>query len=93
MHAMCPAVSMPHMTAEKLAAFPVATPPPAEQRLAVSRIDGAMQQTGRTIAAAQTVVTLLRERRAALITAAVTGRIDPTTGIERIDPTTEREAS
>ncbi|GAB3707401.1 restriction endonuclease subunit S [Mariniluteicoccus flavus] len=93
MHAMCPAVSMPHMTAEKLAAFPVATPPPAEQRFAVSRIDVAMQQTGRTIAAARAVVKLLRERRAAVINAAVTGKIDPKTGVERIDPTTQREAS
>jgi len=31
------------------------------------------------------MLSLLRERREALITAAVSGRIDPTTGIERIE--------
>ena len=42
---------------------------------------------------AERTVSLLRERREALITAAVTGRMDPATGIERIDRTTEEEAS
>ncbi len=39
------------------------------------------------------LVPLLRERRAALITSAVTGRIDPATGIERVAPTTEKDPS
>lgn len=39
------------------------------------------------------LIPLLRERREALITASVTGRLDPATGIERIDPATEKEAS
>lgn len=37
------------------------------------------------IAEAARVTALLRERREALITAAVTGRIDPHTGIERLE--------
>ena len=37
------------------------------------------------ISAAQEVIDLLRERREALITAAVTGRIDPETGTECIE--------
>jgi len=48
---------------------------------------------GAVLDAASEVVRLLRERREALITAAVTGRIDAGTGLERVVPTTEMESS
>lgn len=52
-----------------------------------------MDQVDDLIASAQRVTSLLRERREALITAAVTGKIDPETGVERIDPPPSKEAS
>lgn len=72
-------------------AIPV--PPRAEQRRIVRDIDGTVGQSRNLIQSAITTIGLLRERREALITAAVTGRIDPRTDLERIDPTTEQEAS
>ena len=82
-----------HFTAEKLEALPVPFPPASEQREIADRIEAQTRDLDRSIAAAIDLEALLRERREALITAAVTGRIGPTTGIERIDPMTEKEAS
>lgn len=82
-----------HFTAEKLEALPVPFPPASEQREIADRIEAQTRDLDRSIEAAIDLEALLRERREALISAAVTGRIDPTTGVERIDPTTEREAS
>ena len=70
-----------------------APPPPEEQHRLCNALDDEMARAQILAAEAQSVIDLLRERRDALITAAVTGRIDPTTGIERIDRTTEKEAS
>ena len=75
------------------AGFIVPVPPLSEQREIVSRIRRSLQAMDEMSDAATEVVRLLRERREALISAAVTGRIDPTTGTERIDPPTEKEAS
>ena len=71
----------------------VAIPPMEAQVAVVERHDSETERLATAIDAALVVTELLHERREALITAAVTGRIDPTTGIERIDPTTEEEAS
>lgn len=71
----------------------VAIPPMEAQVAVVERHDSETERLATAIDAALVVTELLHERREALITAAVTGRIDPTTGIERIGPTTEEEAS
>ena len=63
------------------------------QALVVAEAKEVAARTDTLISAAHRVIELLRERREALITAAVTGMIDPTTGIERMDPSTEKEAS
>lgn len=77
----------------KVKAFKTPLPPIMKQREIVVRLNEALVRVDEVIASAQRVIELLRERREALITAAVTGRIDPTTGIERIDQKTEEEAS
>lgn len=59
----------------------------------VGRLSRIVDQVDDLIASAQRVTSLLRERREALITAAVTGKIDPETGVERIDPPPSKEAS
>ena len=77
----------------KVKAFKTPLPPIMKQREIVARLNEALVRVDEVIASAQRVIELLRERREALITAAVTGRIDPDTGIERTDPTTAKEAS
>ncbi|WP_342373498.1 restriction endonuclease subunit S [Propioniciclava soli] len=81
------------LTCEALAAFRVPMPPTPVQRSLAAQADAATAHTDALVAAAMDVSHLLRERRDALITAAVTGRINPETGVERSDPTTEKEAS
>lgn len=73
------------LTCEALSAFRIPLPPLKEQESLAEKADKTTSRTNDLIAAAHDVITLLRERREALITAAVTGRIDPHTGIERID--------
>lgn len=70
-----------------------AVPALDEQRRIAEELSAKTSTLDAAIAAAIDVASLLRERREALIAAAVTGRIDPATGVERIDPTTEKEAS
>lgn len=60
----------------------VAVPPLATQRETLTKYDFASERLSAAWTAAQRVIKLLRERREALITAAVMGRIDPATGIE-----------
>ena len=100
-------VSYPAINASDIAAYDFWAPPTEEQRAIADFLDRETAQIDAMLAAllgsasrsrtapseVGSLVGLLQERREALITAAVTGRIDPTTGIERIDPTTEEEAS
>lgn len=81
------------LTTEMLHNMRIAVPPRDEQVRIITHIETAVAKVDDVLREAERTVSLLRERREALISAAVTGRIDPTTGIERIDPTTEREAS
>lgn len=53
----------------------------------INTLDQQTAQLAEMIDAANDVVSLLRERREALIAAAVTGRIDPGTGIESVEET------
>lgn len=84
---LCNRSTIPHFTAEKLRALQVAFPQIPEQHRVVNEIEEAKERVDAMAHAASHVITLLSERREALITAAVTGRIDPKTGIEHIDMT------
>ena len=61
------------------AALPIAVPSLHEQREAADEIRRARERASRLRRSAKACIDLLRERRAALITAAVTGRLDVTT--------------
>lgn len=65
-----------HLTAEKLERLVVAMPPVEEQKAILDHIARATTVIDRAIETAEEGVRLARERRAALISAAVTGKID-----------------
>jgi type I restriction enzyme S subunit len=65
-----------HLTAEKLERMVVAFPPKAEQEAIVTQLEHETREIDEAIADAREAIALLRERRAALISAAVTGKID-----------------
>lgn len=58
------------------AALAIVAPPPSEQRLIVDFLDRETAELDAAIADAREAIALSRERRAALISAAVTGKID-----------------
>jgi len=60
-----------------------AVPPTNEQENLLTRIDASLHSTEQTVDAAEESINRLREFRAALITAAVTGQIDVTTWRKR----------
>lgn len=62
------------------AAIRIPVPPLAEQRQIAKRVEGETGKIDSLTSEAQRLVDLARERRAALITAAVTGQIDVTSG-------------
>lgn len=68
--------SMPHFTAEKVAATRLPLPPRREQMAIADYLDALEKTTRGAIEAADRAIGLARERRAALISAAVTGKID-----------------
>ncbi|WP_122498778.1 restriction endonuclease subunit S [Mycobacterium attenuatum] len=74
--AYCNVVSMPHLTAEKLNSMPVPIPPLDEQQRIATYLDDQTSKIDVLIAETERFIELARERRAALITAAVTGQID-----------------
>ena len=61
------------------ASFVIPVPPLDEQRTIVDRLEEELRQMDRLVDRATVLVQLLQERRAALITAAVTGSLDVTT--------------
>ena len=65
-----------HLTAEKLERLVVGFPPPREQRYIESYLLSETAEIDAVIADAREAISLSRERRAALISAAVTGKID-----------------
>lgn len=73
---ICNVVSMPHFTAEKLARMPVPVVPMDEQREIADHLDRETAKMDALIAKAERFIELAQERRAALITAAVTGQIE-----------------
>lgn len=65
-----------HLTAEKLERIVVPFPPVAEQKRLVDFLEEEMADVDATITDAREAIALSKERRAALISAAVTGKID-----------------
>lgn len=65
-----------HLTAEKLERIVVAMPPVEEQEAIVRHVTRATSAIDQAISTAKVGVRLARERRVALISAAVTGKID-----------------
>ncbi|WP_449222039.1 restriction endonuclease subunit S [Tistrella mobilis] len=65
-----------HLTAEALRRYRFAFPPRQEQEDIAAHLRRETERYGALITEAQKAITLLKERRAALISAAVTGRID-----------------
>lgn len=70
----------------------ITVPPLDEQREIVERIRQSLERTDAMIDAADHAINLMGERRSALISAAVTGRIDPRTGNETATPELGLEA-
>lgn len=69
-------VSVPHLSPSQIMAFPIPLPPRDEQRAIVENVQIRTLEVDRLIASAEEVMTLLAERRSALISAAVFGKID-----------------
>lgn len=77
--------TLPILNNDRLASLPVPIPPRDEQHEIAAYLDRSNMQTDALIARARESIALMKERRAAVISAAVTGRIDVRTGIERVE--------
>lgn len=73
---VCNKATIAHLTAEKLRALRVPDCAPTEQRRIVDYLDEQTAKIDNLIAETERFIELSRERRSALITAAVTGQID-----------------
>jgi type I restriction enzyme S subunit len=73
---VCNKSTISHLTAEKVRAMRVPSVPPAEHLRVVAMLDQETAKIDELIAESERFVELSRERRVALITAAVTGQID-----------------
>ena len=69
-------VSVPHISPDQIKNFIIPVPPIAEQETIAGYICSATAKFDTLITQTQHAITLLQERRTALISAAVTGRID-----------------
>ena len=69
-------VSVPHISPTQIAEFVIPVPPVQEQEAISQLIETETAKTDSLIREANAVVSLLQERRTALISAAVTGKID-----------------
>jgi len=74
------------MNQEKTKAIHLVLPPLAEQRAIVAHLDEKCGKIDRLKAKAERAIELLKERRSALISAAVTGKIDVRQVIKHIEP-------
>lgn len=70
-------VSMPHLTAEKLAKAPIALPPLLQQRAIADYLDRESARIDTLIEEQQRLIDLLRERRQAVIESTVGRGLDP----------------
>lgn len=73
---VCNKSTIPHLTAEKLRALRVPDIGPGEQRRIAAYLDKQTEKIDALMAETESFIGLARERRSALITAAVTGQID-----------------
>lgn len=73
---VCNKSTIPHLTAEKLRAMRVPLVPPEEQLRLAAMLDRETVKIDSLLAETERFIDLSRERRSALITAAVTGQID-----------------
>jgi type I restriction enzyme S subunit len=73
---LCNGSTIAHLTAEKLLNLVVPIPSPQEQQEIVDYLDRETTEIDAAIADAKEAIELSKERRAALISAAVTGKID-----------------
>ncbi len=69
-------VAMPKVNREKLAACPLLIPPPSEQDAIVAHLDRETARIDALVAKVRSAIARLKELRTALISAAVTGKID-----------------
>ena len=69
-------ISVPHLSPAQIGAFKIALPPVDEQALALELTDDALGMVSTLTAKVTEVIDRLREYRTALISAAVTGKID-----------------
>lgn len=79
MHFLAPemtGVSVPHISPSQIASFPICLPSRKIQDEIVTYLARAITEFESLILTATNAITLLKERRAALISAAVTGKID-----------------
>jgi type I restriction enzyme S subunit len=65
-----------HLSVSDFRKMPIVLPPQGDQDAIAQRLDSLVAISAHLIAHAETCITLLQERRAALISAAVTGQID-----------------
>lgn len=72
-------VSVPHVSGEQIGNFPLRLPSREWQERIADALDQQVEQTSRLKSSIARQVTLLSERRQALITAAVTGQLDVST--------------
>ena len=75
--------AQPHLNAEELGACFVVVPPRADQADVIRFLAGQLSRIDALIAEADLGVAILQERRTALISAAVTGKIDVQAGAQR----------
>jgi type I restriction enzyme S subunit len=68
--------AQPTLNMSDLASFRVDIPPPESRRTFLADLQSRLAKAEEVLAKAQAQIALLRERRQALITAAVTGRIE-----------------
>jgi len=69
-------VSVPHISGEQISSFVIPVPPLNEQQLICDFLETEFAKLVNLTCEAELAITLLRERRCALIAAAVTGQID-----------------
>ncbi|GAB5544298.1 MAG: restriction endonuclease subunit S [Sandaracinaceae bacterium] len=65
------------ISAANLKELPIPAPPVEEQASLIQHVNSELEKLGRTESATYTTISLLRERREAVIAAAVTGQLEP----------------
>ena len=79
-------VSVPHISPEQIGRFVIPVPPVEEQEAVAIFVQQTVERFNALTAGATTAVDLLQERRTALISAAVTGKIDVRSKVKPPEP-------